>query len=87
MAIDFKSLRKLETPSPSAALKGATGSDRVVVVVKMREGATRPAYVTERSRISSQLFTAEMTAADLPRLEAEPDVESVALSTQLPLIK
>lgn len=87
MAFDFKSLQKLATPAPSTAFKGAAGDDRVLVLVKLREGAAKPAYITERSQISSQIFSAEITAKDLPRLEAEPDVESVALSEQLPLIK
>jgi hypothetical protein len=87
MPFDFKSLQKLETPSPSAIAKGMQARERVVVVIKTKEGAKMPSYVNVRSKISAQIFSGEMTAVDLPRLQADPSIESVALSQQLPLIK
>lgn len=87
MPFDFKSLQKLETPSPSVSAKGMDAGARLVVVVKTKEGAQMPSYVNVRSKISAQIFSGEMTAVDLPRLQADPSIESVALSQRLPLIK
>ena len=85
--MDYKSLKKLETPPPSAQSKPKGDEELVLVLVKLRKGAARPAYISPRSEITEQLFSAEIRAGDLARLDADPAVESVSISRQLPLIK
>lgn len=80
MDFDLRSLKKLEfsaVPVPG---------DRVVVLVKLRSGSDKPDYVSTRAEISPSLFSAEMSLEVLRRLEADPAVESLALSRQHPTI-
>jgi hypothetical protein len=83
MAIDLKSLRKLESGPVSHLGFARNENERVVVVVKLREGAERPPYLPVRSQFSSRFFSSEVSITDLRRLEADPAVESVALSRPL----
>jgi hypothetical protein len=85
MAIDLKLLRKLETLPASALAGGWEDADRLVVLVKIREGSCRPDYVTVRSNISQRIFSAEIQADDLRRLQADPSVESFSLSRTVPI--
>ncbi|HEX2547930.1 MAG TPA: hypothetical protein VHL79_23805 [Ramlibacter sp.] len=82
MAFDLRSLKKMEFSAAPVKVLG----ERVLVLVKLRPGAEQPDYVAVRSSIAPDLFSAEMTVGDLKRLEADPAVESVALSRQLPTI-
>ena len=82
MPIDLRSLKKLDF---SAAPAPAAG-ERMVVLVKLREGAARPAYLAARGEFAGNLFSAEVSAEDMAKLEADPAVESVALSRKLPVI-
>lgn len=80
MPTDIKSLRKLEfsaAPLPQ-------GKERVLVLVKLRSGAERPAYLSPRAEITPDMFSVEMAAEELVRLEADPAVESISLSKRLP---
>jgi hypothetical protein len=87
MAIDLKSLKKLES-LPASAQAGQRGdNERMLVLVKLRKGATQPSYVSARSEISAQMFSTEISAGDLARLEADPSVESVSLSRKLPIVE
>lgn len=83
MAIDLKSLRKLESVPASEQARERDEDERVLVLIKLRAGAAPPAYVAQRSRISQELFSSEISVADLRRLESDPSVESVALSRPL----
>jgi hypothetical protein len=87
MPIDFKSLQKLETTSPSVSGKSLDSNARVVVLVKLRDGAKRPSFVTPRTQIAPRIFSAEISAGELQRLQTDPSVESMSLSQTLPLIK
>jgi hypothetical protein len=87
MSIDLKSLRKVESGPPSRQVLAHGANERFVAIVKLHEGAERPAYVPVRSTMSSQFFTTEVSMADLRRLETDPAVESVALSRPLPIIE
>ncbi|SFI61163.1 hypothetical protein [Bradyrhizobium sp. Gha] len=87
MPIDFKSLRKLETPQTSVMGRSLDDSERVVVLVKLRDGAKRPSFVTPRTEIAPRIFSAEIDAGQLQKLQADPSVESMSLSQSLPLIK
>jgi hypothetical protein len=84
MNIDLKSLRKLES-LPTAQV--ADGDAPLLVLVKLRDGAACPDYVTLRAGVSACMFSAEITAATLCRLEADDAVESVAVSRVLPGVR
>jgi len=83
MTIDLKSLRKLEAPSVSAQARECDENERILVLIKLHPGAAPPTYIEPRGQISDQLFSSEILAADLPRLEADPAVESISLSRKL----
>lgn len=87
MPIDLKRLKKLESvPARTQAEPPAEG-EKMVVLVKLRKGASRPDYVSPRAHISPDMFSAEIEATDLERLEADPGVESMSLSKKLPGIE
>jgi hypothetical protein len=80
--VDFSSFKKVEgarRPGKSGAAK--TGP--VAVIVKLKEGAEQPAYLQARAKFGPRMFTAEIQAEQLERLENDPAVESV--SPQKPL--
>jgi len=87
MPVNLASLRKLETVPASELANGRSDKDRVVVLVRLHKGASRPEYVAARAEISPEIFSAEMPAGDLRRLEHDPAVASVSLSRDIPLIK
>ena len=87
MPIDPKTLKKMESP-PGALREGPLEDDqRVLVLVKLRSPGEVPEYVTARATMGEQMFSAEVSGRDLKALEADPKVESVSISRQLPLIK
>jgi hypothetical protein len=86
MPIDYKSFKKLETQPPSAQAEALEGQ-RLLVLVKVRAPDAAPSYVTPRAQIGPTMFSAEVSAVDLKKLEADPAVESVSISRRLPLIK
>ena len=87
MAIDYKSLKKLET-LPGGGEEGSRADDeRLLVLVKLRKDGRRPDYVPARAEIGPQIFSAEISVGDLTLLESDPNVESVSISRRLPLIK
>jgi hypothetical protein len=86
MAIDFKSLKKLES-LPASVQAGIGNDERLVVLVKLREGASRPSYIVPRAQMGPDIFSAEIRAVDLSRIESDAAVESVSLSRQMPYIK
>ncbi len=79
MPIDLNKLRKIETPSPSQQAAGDGGGD-VLVLLKMAGGAAPPDFVRVRGPIADGLYSAEIAAADLPRLDAHPAVESFSIA-------
>jgi hypothetical protein len=87
MPFDFKSLKKLETLPPSAQSGELEDDRRLLVLLKVRESRSPPAYVTPRAQMGPQIFSAEIKASDLKTLESDPDVESVSISKKLPLIE
>lgn len=86
MTIRLSSLSKLETVQASAQARAMDDSDRVVVLIKLREGAHHPSYVHIRKEFSSRLYSAELRANTLKRLETDPAVESFSISRALPVI-
>lgn len=87
MPIDFKSLKKLESLPAGSAAHPRSSTDTVEVLVKLRKGARRPAFVTPRTQISSELFSAEVPFGDVERLQSDPNVESMSISRKMPYIK
>ncbi|WOH52617.1 hypothetical protein [Bradyrhizobium sp. sBnM-33] len=87
MPIDFKSLKKLESLPAGSAARPPSSTDKVEVLVRLRKGAKRPSFVTPRTEISSQLFSAEIAFGDVERLQGDPNVESMSISQKMPYIE
>jgi hypothetical protein len=87
MPIDFKSLKKLESLPAGSTAQSRSGTGTVEVLVKLRKGAQRPAFVTPRTQISTDLFSAEIPFGDVERLQGDPNVESMSISQKMPYIK
>ncbi len=83
MSIDLRTLHKLDF---SAAPSPVDAGERVLVLVRLCEGAQRPDYLAARAEISHDLFSAEIPVEQLQRLEEDPAVQSVELSRRLPPI-
>ena len=86
MAVDLKSLKKLES-LPASLCEPRSDDDRLVVLVKLRTGANQPSYLTPRAHMGPQIFSAEISAGDLPRMESDSSIESVSVTRRLPLIE
>lgn len=87
MPIDYSSMKKLETVPPSVGAKPPEQDARVVVLIKLRPGAERPEYLVPRAEIAPGMFSAEVAAGDLERIESDPAVETMSLSRAMPLIE
>ena len=85
MATDFSSLKKME-PLPAKLLADRVGTENVVILLKLKEDQEFPSYVKLRTKISSQIFSAELLVADLQRLDQDPAVHSFSLSRALPVL-
>lgn len=83
MSIDLHNLKKLES-LPASIQSQYDDHMRVLVLVKLRDGASCPDYVVVRGSMSDCLFSAEITAEDLWRLEADEAVVSITVSQVLP---
>lgn len=86
MPIDLSRLRKLEALPPSLQARGKSDDDRVVILLKLKEGEVRPSYVQLRMQLSEDILSAELKYRDLARLELDPAVESFSLSRAIPVI-
>jgi len=58
----------------------------VQVIVKVRQAGYVPPAVRVRARIDEHLFTADIPANELPYLERDPQVLSVAANKKLRII-
>jgi hypothetical protein len=81
MPIELGSLKKLDLPSAPAS--GESERKLVTVLVKLRDGLGLPSYAELLSHYGPQLISAQLRREHLPRLEADPAVESVAVSHRL----
>jgi hypothetical protein len=79
-------MKKLETVSPSVGAQPQDKDARVLVLIKLRPGAERPEYLVPRAEIAPGMFSAEVAAGDLERIESDPAVETMSLSRSVPLI-
>jgi hypothetical protein len=87
MSVDLKTFKKLES-LPAATLAGSRAdNERLVVMVRLRDGAKQPSYILPRAKMGPRILTGEIKASDLVRIESDPDIESVALSRPLPLVE
>ena len=87
MPIDLKSLKKMETAEPSVQASPPDSAARLVVLVKLAKGAEKPDYLSPRAEIGPGIFSAEIEAGELERLESDPAIESVSLPRTLPGMK
>lgn len=85
MPIDLRSLKKLETLPGSAATEAAEG--RMTIIVRLHPGAERPDWIEPRALVGDDMFTAEVDATELERIEADPAIAAVALSRNLPMVE
>ena len=86
MPVDFKALKKLETLQPSEAARDLSDDERLLLIVKLRDGAEKPDYVTARTDVAAGMFTAEVSAGQLHKLQSDPAVESMSISRKMPAI-
>jgi hypothetical protein len=78
MNIKFSDLKKME-------LSGASHLPRVVegklaLIVQLNEGCELPEYVHARCKISSLIYTANVLASDIDRLDKDPAVLSYSVA-------
>lgn len=78
--MDFGSFKKLDV-LPDEVFGLQDGMMRLVV--KLRQGAERPAYLPLRAQAGPQIFTTEIAADQLPRLEDDPAILSFKAATRL----
>ena len=75
-------LKKLEVNSD--LIKGKYTPDQTLeAIVRVKRSNFVPPKVNLRARIDDEMFTGTMQAKDLPEIEANPDVQSVAVSKKL----
>jgi hypothetical protein len=79
--------RKFQKLEPGGARIAGEPGGLVNALIKVREAGYRPPHAVVRAELHPYLFTAELMAEDLPSLDADPKVESISLSTPLPLQK
>lgn len=79
--IRLDTLRKVQ--SAGAIKPGEELDGSIEAIVKVNRADYTPANITVRARIDPFLFTCEMPADELEKLENDPGVESVALSQKL----
>jgi hypothetical protein len=76
-------LEPLTSSKISNAPRGASPGQRVRIFMKVRTPDYVPPDVKVRKKIDSHLFTAESDVGDLQKLQADPQVESIAISEVL----
>ncbi|MBA3314954.1 MAG: hypothetical protein H0T47_16910 [Planctomycetaceae bacterium] len=64
-----------------------TPTGTVQVIVKVRNAGYVPPAVTIRARIDEHIFTADVPAGELPQLESNPQVVSIAANKKLRIIE
>lgn len=85
MSVDFSMFTKI---SGGAHLLSQTlNPDQWVAVLVKTHTSDRPDYLTVRTDISSQIFSAEIQADTLLRLEADANVQSFSVSQPIAAAK
>lgn len=81
MKINMDDLRKLE--SSSVPTRSPKAHDMVKAIVKVKQAGYVPDSVHVRASISPFILTCEFAAEQLPVLERDPKIESIALNQSL----
>jgi hypothetical protein len=83
--LSLSNLKVTQVPSSDLGrlVEGLAPTDRLVVIVKMKEGFPLPAPVKVRSHIAGSIYTAEVMVQDFNALTQHPEVDSVSLSQTL----
>ena len=76
---------KLDQLKPGA-LDSATPTGTVQVIMKVRDPGYVPSEATVRARIDEHLFTADVPADGLARLQENPKVVSVVANKKLRIV-
>ena len=81
-------LELVEGPLPKVSgdvmrLAAARPSGSIAAIVKVAKAGYVPSVVSVRSRISSQIFTAEVSTESLAALDKDPQVVSVSVATKV----
>ena len=84
LEMDLTALHKLA--AFDATLRTIDGATRLAVIVKVTEAGYRPSSAVVRTEISSLLFTADILAAKLPQLDADPKVAARSIGCHAPRI-
>jgi hypothetical protein len=84
MGIPLHNLKKLELASISS-LPDIDPEEEIKVIVKVRSDNYVPPAVSLRARIEPRMFTGLIRVGDLPTLEKDKGVISIAISQPLPL--
>jgi len=85
MSVDLSMFTKMSGGS-SSLIQTLDPEQWLVVLVKTHTG-DRPNYLTVRTDISSQIFSAEIQADRLLHLEADANVQSFSLSQPMGAVK
>jgi len=75
---DAAARRRTDARDAAAAGRGAPGGGGVVAIVRTSVPHHVPEGTTVRRRLSASAFIAEVAAADLARVQADPLVETVS---------
>jgi hypothetical protein len=86
MKIRFEDLKKLESSSLPASPTWEE-DESVEVIIKVRKPNYLPPNVTVRAQIDSHIFTGEIPARALTKLDQDPEVISVAVGKKLRVIE
>ena len=86
MPTDYSSLKRMD-PLDLSRSGFAQGKSPVEALVRLKEGASAPSYITARAWFGETLFSTQITQEELRRLEADPSVINVEPARKLPLIR
>lgn len=75
--------RKLSKSKVTGKAKQDDEDSPLSVIVHVREPDYVPEWLSLRKRITSYIFTSDIKKEDLPKLEADDQVVSVAINEQL----
>lgn len=86
MKIQIENLKKLESSSLPAS-PAREEDETFEAIIKVRKPDYVPPDVKVRAKIDPHMFTVEVAAKELAKLEEDPEVISVALGKKLRVIE
>jgi len=78
--------RKINQSKITGKVPPGDNNPMLPVIIHVLEADYVPAWLSLRKRITAHIFTADVAKADLPKLEADEQVTSVAISEPLDLL-